>query len=156
MKDEWKGLNLAELVDLLQPMPEPSPVSMVPQTAGWLWLAAALAAFLAFAIWQVIKHRKKTAYRRQALEELTSCSNDPQQLAELLRRTALSAYSRSKVASLHGQEWLSFLDRTYGGTAFSDGPGKAIATAPYQDTSTSSELKSLVQTWIRTHKGDAA
>lgn len=156
MKDDWTGLNLAELIDLLEPVPEPTPVSMMPQTAGWLWLGVILLVMLGICFWKLLLWRRKTAYRREALAELATCPNNPQRLAELLRRTALSAYTRQDVAALHGSEWLAFLDRAYGGTGFSNGPGKAVAEAPYKKAGDSNDLKPLIRTWIKTHKGAAA
>ncbi|WP_422019027.1 DUF4381 domain-containing protein [Roseibium sp.] len=156
MTDAWDGLNLTELIDLLEPVPDPAPVSMLPQTAGWLWLGAILLVIIGVGCWRFLLWRRKTAYRREALAELASCPNDPQRLAELLRRTALSAYARQDVAALHGPDWLTFLDHAYGGTGFSDGPGKAIAEAPYKKTSNGADLKPLIRTWIKRHKGAAA
>lgn len=156
MTNPWDGLNLAELIDLLEPVREPPPVSMMPQTAGWLWLGAVVLVLLAACLRKVLLWRRKTAYRREALAELTSCPNDPQRLAELLRRTALSAYARQDVAALHGPDWLAFLDRAYGGTAFSNGPGKAVAEAPYKKAGDCSDLKPLIRTWIKTHMDVAA
>ena len=72
---------------------------------------------------------------------------------ELLRRTALSAYARQDVAALHGPDWLAFLDQAYGGTGFSNGPGKAVAEAPYKKACNGGDLKPLIRTWIKTHKG---
>ncbi|QDG78737.1 DUF4381 domain-containing protein [Labrenzia sp. PHM005] len=156
MTDECKGLNLAELIDLLEPVPDPAPISMMPQTAGWLWLGAILLVFIGVGYWKFLLWRRKTAYRREALAELATCPNDPQRLAELLRRTALSAYVRQDVAALHGPDWLTFLDHAYGGTGFSDGPGKAVAEAPYKKTGDGADLKPLIRTWIKTHKSAAA
>lgn len=152
MNSDWTGLNLADLVDLLEPLPEPEPVSMVPQTAGWIWLGLALLAISGLVVRWVRIRRRKTAYRRQALAELARCPDEARRLADLLRRTALSAYPRAEVASLHGAAWLAFLDRAYGGSAFSEGPGRHLIAAPYRPETTQEPLKPLVRTWIKMHR----
>ena len=156
MNEEWKGLNLPQLIDLLEPVPEPEAISMVPQTAGWIWLALAVLAGIALAAWRFYLWRKKTAYRREALAALATCGDDPHQLADLLRRTALTAYPRAEVASLHGRDWLAFLDKTYGGNAFLDGPGQCVADTPYRRQVETSGLAPVVRKWIRTHRTEAA
>ncbi|MES0882116.1 DUF4381 domain-containing protein [Roseibium sp. SCP14] len=154
MKDEWKGLNLVDLLDLLEPVPEPEPVSMFPQTAGWIWLLLVLIALTVTLGNQLVKHRKSNAYRKQALSELTRSPDDPSVLSNLIRRTALTAYPRSSVASLHGSDWLEFLDKTYGGKEFTNGAGQALASAPYRESSGSQGLKPLVKDWIKSHRRD--
>ena len=39
MSQHLDGLNLVELLDLLEPVPQPMPISMAPQTPGWIVLA---------------------------------------------------------------------------------------------------------------------
>jgi len=158
MRDEWKDLNLVELLDLLQPVPEPPPVSMMPQTEGWIWLGAILLIALALAVRHFLKRWKQNAYRRQALRELSACAGDVDCLAGLVRRTALAAYPRNEVASLYGRDWLAFLDRTYGGHEFTAGVGQVLASAPYRAGDRLGRndllfLRELVATWIRAHGG---
>ncbi|WP_299475758.1 DUF4381 domain-containing protein [uncultured Roseibium sp.] len=156
MNEDWSGLNLSELIDLLEPMPQPAQVSLVPQTAGWIWLGAAVLAGIAMLCWWLYRLRKRNAYRRQALTELEACQNDPGELARILRRTALAAYPRAEIASLHGRDWLAFLDRTYPGNAFLEGAGKDLADAPYRQSGSFKHLKPVVSDWIRKHKSEAA
>ena len=156
MNEDWKGLNLPQLIDLLEPVPEPDTISMMPQTAGWIWLGLAVLAGIGFAAWRFYRWRQQTAYRREALAELAACGDNPRQLADLLRRTALTAYPRAEVASLYGREWLAFLDRTYDGNAFLDGPGQCLADAPYRRKTETSDLTPVVREWIRTHRREAA
>ncbi|MEP3048842.1 MAG: DUF4381 domain-containing protein [Roseibium sp.] len=155
MKEDWQGLNLPDLIDLLEPVPEPAPISMVPQTVGWLWLGLGVLVVLGMIIWRIWTYRKTTAYRREALAEL-KLKSDPASIAHLLRRTALAAYPRVKVASLTGSDWLSFLDTSYGGTEFSNGPGRVIADSPYMRRVETQDLTSLARIWIKTHRKDAA
>ncbi|KZM49769.1 DUF4381 domain-containing protein [Labrenzia sp. OB1] len=156
MKDAWEGLNLVDLLDLLDPVQEPPPISMFPQTAGWIWLGLALLLGLAALVWQFLRYRRKNAYRRQALRELLDCPDDAAHLATLVRRTALAAFPRDEVASLCGKNWLTFLDRAYGGNGFSAGPGEQLASAPYAAGQKEASLKALVRTWIRKHRGPGA
>jgi len=160
MTDAWDQLNLVELLDLLEPVPEPPPISMMPQTEGWIWLGAVLLIGTGAAIRHILKRRRRNAYRRAALRELQACSGDVAGLAGLVRRTALAAYPRKEVASLHGRDWLVFLDRSYGGDAFENGAGQLLGQGTYgkgvgtgEDTLRS--LRQLVETWIRRHGGGA-
>lgn len=157
MKEEWKGLGLAELIDLLEPVPEPLPVSMVPQTAGWIWLGLMLLGSFIFLLIRIRQFRRRSAYRREALRELARCGDDPVALAVLLRRTALAAYPRTVVASLFGEDWLKFLDQAYGGNGFTSGPGRLLGTLPYEsgDGAGKDGLNPLVGEWIRRHRREA-
>ncbi|MEL7524202.1 MAG: DUF4381 domain-containing protein [Pseudomonadota bacterium] len=152
MNEEWKGLSLPELIDLLEPVREPAPISMSPQTIGWVWLGLFVLVVAALLFWRVAQHRRRNAYRRAALAELAQSAPDASALALLVRRTALAAYPRSSVASLFGETWLAFLDKAYGGNGFSNGPGKVLATAPYQGETADEPLKQLVKVWIEKHR----
>lgn len=152
MHEEWKGLSLAELIDLLEPVPEPAPISMAPQTMGWVWLGLMLLVLGAALVWMFLRRWRRDAYRRAALAELGNTAQDASSLAHLVRRTALAAYPRSAVASLIGDKWLTFLDDAYGGSGFSNGPGKVLATAPYQEEPAGEPLRLLVKEWIKRHR----
>jgi hypothetical protein len=128
--------NLVELLDQLQDIVEPPPVSMAPSTWGWTALAGLLLALVALAAWAWLRHRRRTAYRRAALAELSALApalsggEAPAlaALAELIRRTALVAFPRERIATLTGNGWIAFLDRTGGSFA----PfGAALAAGPY-------------------------
>lgn len=130
------GDSLVSLLDQLYDIAEPPPVSMMPATWAWAVLAGLLLALLAFGLWAWLRHRRRTAYRRAALAELRALApdlvaGDPAALApldRLIRRTALVAFPRPEVATLTGEAWIAFLDRT-GGTFAPFGP--ALATGPY-------------------------
>jgi hypothetical protein len=128
--------SLVDLLDQLQDIVEPPPVSMLPATWGWAVVVVLLLAAAAVAAWAWLRHRRATAYRRAALAELRALApalerGDPGSLVtleRLLRRTALAAFPRAEVATLTGDAWLAFLDRTGGGFARF---GPALATAAY-------------------------
>jgi hypothetical protein len=149
-----EAVNLVDLLDRLAEPLEPAPVSMVPQTAGWTVLAVLLALFLAWFAWRWVKRWRANAYRRAALAELDAAGDDPATVADILRRTALAAWPRDRVASLSGADWLRFLDATGGGGGFLDGPGAALASAPYRPgaAAPASGLGALAARWVRRHR----
>lgn len=157
MSEDLSGLDLVGLLDRLVPVPEPPPISLWPQTEGWIWLAVLLLVLGIALAQRWLRHRRDNAYRRAALAAIASAGDDAVALAAILRRTALAAYPRAQVAALQGDAWLAFLDQAYGGTGFSEGPGRAVARAPYQrpsrsDTSSDAGLAALVRTWVQRHR----
>jgi hypothetical protein len=155
MSEDFSGLTLVELLDLLEPVPEPLPVSLWPQTAGWIWLGIVVAAAVGWGARRWLVVRRANAYRRIALQEVAAADGEFMVLAAILRRTALAGYPRADVAGLYGEDWLAFLDETYGGTGFRDGPGRAFATAPYARSQVARDLAPLVVEWLRRHRVSA-
>jgi len=151
MSSHLDGLDLIALLDLLAPVPQPSAIPLTPQTPGWVVLGLALLVLAIAALRRVRARHQATAYRRAALAELADAQNDAAQIAALIRRTALAGYPRHVVAGLTGGDWLGFLDRSYGGTGFTDGPGQAVITAPYQSSAADPALTALARNWIRGH-----
>lgn len=149
-------VTLVDLIDRLVPPEEPPAISMMPQTSGWLVIAGLVLLAVLYAAWRWRVRFLENAYRRRALAELASCGQDPVLIANVLRRTALAAFPRKDVASLTGDLWLSFLDRTgAGGEAFLRGAGRSVAFAPYTtDKKVDGELAEVVAAWIRTHRRD--
>lgn len=132
-------------------------------SAGWYILGGLL---LLFALWLIIsslKKYRKNAYRRQALKELRTISENSGQehsssllnnVLALLKMVAMKAFGRERVASLHGEEWLEYLESTGTNTAFMEYKGTILNTV-YQGTSVSKDetesLMSLAKRWIKTH-----
>lgn len=143
--------SLVGLLDqLVQPQP-PQPVSMVPQTWGWVVLLVLALLICAFLVRRILIRRRANAYRREALDLLRAAKGDPARVAEILRRTALVAYPREVVAGLKGEAWLRFLDRQIGQSGFEQGPGRVVAAAPYVRTDAGAGLSQLAENWIRHH-----
>lgn len=145
-------------------IPLPAPVSLWPQT----WEAqAAIAVFavgVVIAAWWFMHRQRANRYRREALGELdrivrSLASREADAivsaLALLVRRVALTAYPRERIASLSGSAWLTFLDFSYGGHEFSRGAGRLLACGPYVSRRVGADdvrdLVDLVRRWIRSH-----
>ena len=135
-----------------------------PPAPGW-WLVALLA--LALLIWAGVALRHYLLLRRQRKQVLGLLTQleqqfDPKQathhlaqLSILLRRVAVTRYSRHRVAALTGTDWLQFLDETGGNGQFCNGPGAVLATGPYQPhiEVEIDQLLPLVRDWIRRNCG---
>ena len=147
--------TLPDMLAQLVPPPQPPTVSMWPATPAAKGLTALLVLLLLYLAWRQLQRYIANAYRRAALAELQRAQQDPAQIAEILRRTALAAYPRSQVASLTGDDWLAFLNRHYPGNAFSGDVGCALLQSPYRRTAPaqSDALAQAARDWIRQHRG---
>ena len=128
-----------------------------PPAPGWWLVGLALIVVVLYAgrwLARTWRHRKLRHNILAELEGLNACT--PAEIATststLLRRVALMCFDRKEVASLSGDAWLSFLDRTGGNGAFTEGVGQVLATAPYAahdiDRTDSEALLSLARQWI--------
>ena len=154
--EEFEGKNLVELLDMLEQVPEPPQISMWPETQGWIWLCLVVLALIIWSVWRVQTARNANAYRRAALAELATSGDDPAVIADVLRRTALSAYPRQKVAGLTGDDWLAFLDASYQGQGFVTDMGREMLSAPYRaDAKPIRGLAALACDWVHHHKSQA-
>jgi Ca-activated chloride channel family protein len=155
MNEEFKGLGLVELIDLLEDVPEPPPIPLTPQTPGWIVLSVVVFGVLVLLVrWIVRRHRAET-YRRAALRALDDAGDDPAAVGTILRRTALAAFPRAEVASLSGVDWLAFLDRSFPGTGFAKGAGEVFAVAPFRPCPADPGAAKLARDWIRGHRRNA-
>jgi hypothetical protein len=95
----------------------PEPVSLLPQTPGWFVLAAVLALLITRLGWRKLRRWQHNRYRRDALTRLEQLRlrvdggdiTALQELAPLLRATALHAAPREQVASSSGPQWRAAL-----------------------------------------------
>ena len=156
-------VDLARLHDIVVPQA----ISYAPATIGWYIVGALLLMVIAWLVAHVIRHRRASRYRRDALAELAMIerrvegTDGGKALADLdvlLKRVALAAYPRVDVASLTGEAWLRFLDRSANTTQFSTGHGRALADLPYAtagDRRTAGTdgraLAAAARAWIRNH-----
>ncbi|HUY02058.1 MAG TPA: DUF4381 domain-containing protein [Rhodocyclaceae bacterium] len=132
----------------------PAPVSWWPPAPGW-WLLAATLLLSALGLYGWQRRRRRNRWRRIALGELArlralQASRQAQPeillsgLSILLRRAALSCFPREEVASLHGERWLAFLDRSLGaGSTLQAGDGRLLTIAPYRKNAAIDEVSLL-------------
>jgi len=141
----------------------PEPVSWWPPAPGW-WLLAGLLLLLAGGIYIYRLLAQKKRLRETVLAELERIRqqhlrdrNDivlAQNLSSLLRRASISFYPREDVASLTGEDWLAYLDRTSATPEFDSDIGKLLVNAPYQRTVNAHDdsgqaLLDLCENWLR-------
>lgn len=159
-------MTAAQLHDIVSP----EPVSWIPQTAGWAVLFGVLVVAGAWVGWRRWRRWRADRYRREALSrlaELTQAAGDERRragalagLPVLVKQTALAGHRRSEVAGLNGDEWLRFLDESYGGDGFVAGPGRwlptfayappaALEAVPEQDVRGAFDVVGL---WIKKHR----
>lgn len=135
----------------------PDPVGWLPLAAGWKVLLVLLALAAGVFAWRAWLRWRENRYRRQALRELEVMENLTT-LPALLKRAALSAYPRHRVAALHGPAWHRFLDEQAGMTAFQDRCGPWLdqlaygAAAPAPSSEDARRLRSAAETWLRRHR----
>jgi hypothetical protein len=145
--------SLVGLLNQLAEVPDPAPVSMVPQTAGWLVVAGIVLAFVVWRGWRMWGHYRANAYRRAALKELAQAGDDPAVVSGILKRAAMAAYGRRRVAGLSGAAWVAFLAET-GAGQFRD---TALTSAAYQRSPAADpQLLAAARAWITSHKAPEA
>jgi hypothetical protein len=115
---------LAQLKDIHLP----PPIYWWPLAPGWyvlFTLSVFLIIALAYFAFQKIRNgqAKKQALRllsryQSAYEKNHNTQETSAQISELLKRVALVYFPRIQVASLHGQDWLNFLNQTSRGMDF--------------------------------------
>jgi hypothetical protein len=156
---------LAKLADIVTP----SPPSLVPQTWGWAALAAVL---VALAVWAVVRrhrHREANRYRVEALEELARLetaigdpSGRPDALAAippLLKRVALAAWPRDRVAALTQSRWVHFVGSSEG-TPIAEPLRRLLDDAEYRRPDALAALSAddartcvrVARHWIESHR----
>lgn len=142
--------SLVGLLNQLAEVPDPSPVSMVPQTAGWLVVAGGALAVAAWRGWRMWQHYRTNAYRRAALKALERATDDPAAVSGILKRAAMVAYGRRRVAGLSGQAWVAFLAET-GAGEFGE---TVLARAAYQRAPAVADpqLLAAARQWVTSHK----
>lgn len=144
--------DLTKLADLAVPPPVP----FWPPAPGWIVLFVVGALLFGALIVRFVLRWKHDAYRRAAESELAELTERGEwtSLSTLIKRTALAAYPRTKVASLSGESWTEFIEQTGGSASL----GTRLASLAYEPGAAErmSEgeriaLASDCRHWIRKH-----
>jgi Domain of unknown function (DUF4381) len=156
-------------LDRLHDIVAPPSVPWWPPAPGWYGVAAIIFILSLVLILRSVIHWQRNRYRREALAEFVRQEKflaDPFRraaalaaLAELLKRVALTAFPRAKVAALTGPAWFDFLDRTGSTTMFASDFGPILARATYDPLAAVAleeqeirETAALVRHWIVYHE----
>jgi len=154
-----------EMLQNLEPIIAPDPISFWPPQPGWYVFAIILLGLLVLGIKKWIAYRKKNEYRNWALQELQKIEAKEAEnsqivlLNKLLKATALQAYPRTEVAGLFGAKWLQFLQETYPKARFTEVPGVYLKEVSYRRKRSINikeedwvEIIRLSGEWIKGHK----
>jgi len=156
--------SLQNLNDIVLPVT----VGWWPLAPGWYFLIGLLLIALTWLSYRSLQRWIKNRYRRAALTELQLLEEDTQnaekrdsslrQLPVLLKRTALSAYSRKQVASLSGDDWYGFLNSQVTNPAFTDPTISLLDHLAYStgnfnsvDSQAITALFEAIKHWLRHH-----
>lgn len=157
--NQYDGLNLPQLLDLMHGLVMPEPVSWMPQTVGWLVVGVWLIALAGVIGWSSVKRWRNNRYRREALAALAEIERQSRkdapataaQVAALVKRTALAAYPRSTVANLHGADWARFLCESARNDPEVERGAGQIAVAAYRTGVDGDALLGPARRWIELH-----
>jgi len=145
----------------------PAAVGWWPPAPGWWLLAAALLGACGWFAWRYARgYRKRAALR--VLERICAELQAGEAVAErlpvvssIVRRFAMVVASSPRaIAGLVGERWLTWLDSQWEQAQFTNGPGRALARAPYAPPATFSNDDAVALTrvcidWVRAQKGGA-
>ncbi|MBO6557041.1 MAG: DUF4381 domain-containing protein [Pseudomonadales bacterium] len=150
---------LAQLRDIHPP----GMIETWPPAPGWWVLAAISLALLLYGLYWLIQRWIANRYRREAMSELHQLRADwhdhgddqvyLEALQRLLKRVALTRFSRDDVAGLTGEAWVQFLDRSTGSHDFSMADSEALIDGAYRED-VSIDVQSLeitAKNWIEKH-----
>jgi hypothetical protein len=137
------------------------PINWWPQTLAWKCLACLLILVISIFLWRRLKLWYHNRYRRAActrllhIDQTSDDSSIIQAINQLLKITAIKAYSRQRVAQLSGNEWINFLNNRCEQTPFNDECIVLLTQNLYRQQPIGSvhrcELIAASQLWIQSH-----
>lgn len=139
--------SLGKLHDIVVP----EPVSWWPMAPGWwILLALFLSSVMVLGIRRYLRWRAD-AYRRTALQELAT-SESAEQVAVILRRTALAIAPRESVAALRDDAWIDWLaERSPVPVPETVRPALTRSLYAVPSSADLDELRDFASRWIRQH-----
>lgn len=146
----------SDLLNNLHDIHTPPPVSWWPLAPGW-WLVAVLVVVLGALVWwwmhRAAPWRKQALFELQQLENLlaTEPSAAIARVSVIVRRVSLTVRDPVTVAALTGDAWLEFLDEAANMQEFTQGAGRALASAPYAraEAVDAAAVMQLAKRWVR-------
>jgi Ca-activated chloride channel family protein len=138
----------------------PQKIAMLPQTSGWIVVGLWLLGMTVLLVMKVVVRYRENRYRREALKSLhrlrsqteADSTSEAQEIAVLLKRTALAAYPRTRVASLHGSDWAEFLTTTTNDDPAVASAAPSLGRSSYDPDADSADLYDGAEAWIRKHR----
>jgi hypothetical protein len=147
-------------LDRLHDIAVPPPIPWWPPAPGWYAVGGVGLVLVGVAGSAAGSRWWRNRYRRAALKELRRLprgGNLVPALAELLKRTALAAFPRDRVASLTGERWLRFLNETGRTDDFTRDPGTVLGDTEYRPDPLLAEAEAarlidIARHWIAHHR----
>ena len=155
----------------------PATVGWWPLAPGWYFLIGLLLTVLAWLgyrslhLWMNNRYRRAALRELQSLEERIHASEERgaevrdaklRQIPILLKRTALSVYPRSQVASLSGKDWFHFLNSTVENPSFTEFIANTLSKISYSsgelsdiDSTATAALLNASRQWLKHHQPEA-
>ena len=159
MNDRFEGLSLPQLVELLNDIAVPPAVSQFPSTVGWRIAACWASAVVFLVVIQALLRWRRNRYRRDALACLRRieerAGDDPAAIEEvgaLIKRTAITAFSRERVAPLSGTAWADFLTQTSGDDVRVSAAAAQLSAVAYRSPEDPAAVLAAAQRWILCHR----
>lgn len=151
-------MNQQSIVDMLEPLRQPAPISWWPPAPGWWFVAAVLLALLLFGLYRLWQRYLRGAPLREArarVETLNGEDMAPGQLAAelgaLQRRVAIAILGRKACAGLTGSAWAECLNGMSGdGQPYFDEQLVSLAHSGKADASSSADLLATTERWLST------
>jgi len=154
----FEGLGLTQLAERLHDLVLPAPVALVPETVGWVIVAGWVVAVAVIVSAHALLKWHRNRYRREAEAALvrieSRLAKEPDALAAvgaLLKRTAMTAYGRERVASLHGDAWEAFLREKVPADRRGSVAAAGLARVAYQRVDDPAAVVAAARCWIRCH-----
>jgi hypothetical protein len=163
-------------LDRLNDIVMPPPVAWWPPAPGWYFLTAIAFLWLLVLVIGWTRRYRANRYRRAALRELSrtidsmtvEITDSPGEVsgktgrflvlvAELLKRTAMTAAGRMPIAAISGKEWVQWLNDHCKQPVFTGKTAELLAQSIYQLNASPSEnevreLLSAARSWIGVHR----